>query len=446
MEILNYLSILDRRKWVIIVTVIFAFVTTILGVLDMPVSYTATSTLRILTTRVGGTDYSYYDVDYSNRLTQTFANVATSSIVLDELAQHVNRIPKITVSAITDTELIQVIVVDEDPELTQYVANKLADILVLKSQEMDISGGTSVNIFIVERAELPEKPSSISPMILIVLGVGIGLVGGVGLALIFENIDSRAYSIKDIESMNGLTVVGNIPRVSEDVDPVLMVNQLQIEAFRRLRTNLFSPARGDKFKSLMVTSAVSSDGKSSVVANLALSIAQLDLTVVIVDANLRKPKIDHIFDLENTLGLTNVLNEEVELSKIIQQTSYPGISAITSGPAILKPAELLSSPLTSRIIHELEGRFDIVLIDSPPSFSVTDPAVIATQVDGVVLVVRAGWVRKEALQSTLKNLQNVNANLIGVIANQTDLGLKSKFSRTRTQPSGSDDEEMEVFQ
>ena len=186
---------------------------------------------------------------------------------------------------------------------------------------------------------------------------------------------------------------------------------------------------------MLITSAVRADGKSTVTANLGLSIAQTERKVIIIDANLRYPMIHKLFKLENDRGLTNLLNKEIQHSEAIQKSFYPGVSIITSGPTPPNPVELLSSTTMNSLLDELENLYDVILVDSPPSLTVTDPAVLAPKVSGTLVVVRAGWVRREALQATMTQLDSVNANLFGIISNRTELGIKSRFSKTQIRPA-----------
>ncbi|MEJ5200758.1 MAG: CpsD/CapB family tyrosine-protein kinase, partial [Anaerolineales bacterium] len=191
------------------------------------------------------------------------------------------------------------------------------------------------------------------------------------------------------------------------------------------------PAHNKNLKSLLVTSAVPKDGKSAIVANLAVSISQTGRSVLIIDANLRAPAIHKYFAVSNETGLTNVLSNEIDFSSAVQATSYPKIWVITSGVAIQNPVEVLDSERMAEIISQAAKQYDVVLVDSPASISVTDPTVLTPMVDGVLLVVRHNWVRREALQATIRHLTAVNGNIIGIVSNRTDLGARTRLLRLR---------------
>ncbi|MCJ7532475.1 MAG: polysaccharide biosynthesis tyrosine autokinase [Anaerolineales bacterium] len=434
MELRDYLEILARRRWIIIITAIFTLIVVTLGVGQTPPKYTATTKIRVLTTRTGGADYIDYDVSYAERLQNTFTEMAKSSNVIEELSKYVDKLPKINAKVVSGTELIQIDVEDEDPARAQFTANKLSQILIDQSRKLYSGDVSPVNIYVAEPADIPTQPSSPHPLVIIGLGLVVGLVGGIGLAILFESLDTRLYSTKQIENLTQLPVLGDIPD-DHDLHPedgLFKDSRLHIEAFRRLHTNIFSHAENETLQAFLITSPVTKDGKSTVVANLALSIAQGNHSVIVVDANLRWPTIQSMFNLSNERGLSDVLQQKAKLADVIQPTKYPEIHVITSGKLPVNPVELLQSDQMAILIVQLKQLYDVVLLDSPASLTVTDPAVIAPNVDGVLLVVRQAWVRREALQATLKHLNTVKANLVGVIANRTGLGTSSRFSKKHT--------------
>ena len=434
MELRDYLEILSRRKWVVVLNLFFTIVTVVVGVTLIPPTYTATTKVRVVTPRTGSADYVEYNISYSERLIGTYAEIANSTPVLEELSQFVSPMPEeknIQVEILTDTEIIQIQVTDQDPALAQHAANKLAQILINQTRELYSSEINPVNIYIVEPAVTPNNPSSPSPWLVIALGVAVGLIGGIGLAFLYENLDTRLYTTKEIEEVSGLKVIGDIPDSSRAHGLLVGESRVYAESFRRLRTNILSMENEKKLKKLLITSSVAQDGRTTIAANLAAIIAQTKLSVVVVDADFRWPNLHNVFNMENKHGLSDVLNKQVDLLQTIQKSKIPGVDIITSGNSLSETVELLRTDHMSDVLNQLQQTYDIVLIDSPASVTVTDPAVLATKVDGVLLVVRHGWVRKEALMATLQHMKGVNANLIGIVSNRTGLGKGSKFAKTR---------------
>ena len=162
---------------------------------------------------------------------------------------------------------------------------------------------------------------------------------------------------------------------------------------------------------------------------LHLSTALTNRRVLIVDADLREPSLHKYFDVENDSGLTDVLHSNALFENVVKETNYPGLDIITSGSLSPNPAELLSSPRMMIFMQLLSEEWDLVFFDSSASLSVTDSAVLAPIVDGVLMVVRQGWVRREKLGSTLDQLDTVNANLLGVVVNRTQLGVDTTRRR-----------------
>jgi tyrosine-protein kinase len=435
MELINYLNILVRRKWVVILTMVFAVLVVAVGTLSSPTMYTASTTIRILTARAGGADYIDYAIQYAERLAGTYVDIATSTPIMEELGTYVSPLPEIEVQVIPNTELIEMSATSSDPALAQFAANKLAEILIVQSREIY---GTETKLYVIDPAEIPAKPSSPNPALLIALSVVAGLLGGVGLAFLFESLDTRLYTDREIQTMTELPLVGDIPDDKRrGATGLLIDSQLQAESFRRLRTNIFSPVSNQEIKTLLVTSPVRQDGRTSITANLGAIISQANRSVVVVDADLRESKMDEYFGLENEIGLGSVLAGKAKLSAAIQETEYPGLSVITSGPQPHK-SELLDSPEMTKVLEELGKKFDVVLLDSPSSVSVTDPAVLAPKVDAVLLVVRHGWVRREAMNYTMRNLRAVGAKMLGVITNRTELGTSSRLQLLQRQSAPSE--------
>jgi tyrosine-protein kinase len=436
MELITYLNILLRRKWVVILTMVFAVLVVAVGTLSSPTMYTASTTIRILTARAGGADYIDYAIQYAERLAGTYVDIATSSPILEELGTYVSPLPNIEVQVIPNTELIEMSAESSDPALAQFAANKLAEILIVQSREIY---GSDTKLYVIDPAVIPNKPSSPNPALLIALSVVAGLLGGVGLAFLFESLDTRLYTDWEIQSLAELPVIGDIPDDKRrSVEGLLIESQLQAESFRRLRTNIFSPVTNQEIKTLLVTSPVRQDGRTTVTANLGVVMSQANRNVVIVDADLRESKLHEKFDLENEKGLGNVLAGKAALQDVLQKTAYPRLSVLTSGGQEFLNPELLDSPEMTKILEELKDKFDVVLLDSPSSVSVTDPAVLAPKVDAVMLVVRHGWVRREAMHYTMRNLRGVGAKLLGVITNRTELGTSSRLLKLQRQSAPSE--------
>jgi capsular exopolysaccharide synthesis family protein len=195
------------------------------------------------------------------------------------------------------------------------------------------------------------------------------------------------------------------------------------EAYRTLRTNLDFASLDQALKTLVVTSAGVGEGKSTTLANLAVVSAQAGRTVILVDADLRRPTLHQVFDLDNETGLTTVMRDEAALaSPPLRATGIDGLSVLTSGPLPPNPADLLGSRRMDQVIAALAGQADQVFFDTPPVVAVTDAAVLATKVDGVLLVVSAGKTRREYARTAVQRLEQINARLVGTVLTNVQMG------------------------
>lgn len=192
------------------------------------------------------------------------------------------------------------------------------------------------------------------------------------------------------------------------------------EAYRVLRTNLQFCQADTTIKSILFSSAGPGEGKSTTVANTAVALAQTGKNVVLVDCDLRKPVQHRIFNLERK-GVTNYLTQGGDLNTVLQASEVDGLSIITSGPIPPNPSELLGSVKMQQFLNKLYEQFDYVLVDAPPIVAVTDAAVLASRVDGVVMVLDAGSVRPEMAQQAKMLLTAAHANLLGVVLNRVEI-------------------------
>lgn len=193
------------------------------------------------------------------------------------------------------------------------------------------------------------------------------------------------------------------------------------EAFRTLRTNVQFTSVDSQTKKIMITSAGPREGKSTTVANLAVSMAQAGKSVLVVDADLRNPTQHKLFGLHNHEGLSMALLQDQDYQTYIRETAVPGVEVLTGGPMPPNPAELVGSKRMKHLIEEASQHYDIVLIDTPPIVAVTDAAIIAQEVDGVILVLASGEVNKEYAQQAKELLDKVGAKILGAVLNKADM-------------------------
>ena len=279
-------------------------------------------------------------------------------------------------------------------------------------------------INIIEQAALPIIPIGPNKAATILLAATIGFILAAGAAYPLEYLDDTMKNPDDVQKALGITTLGAVPVMKVEVGNELSVlTQSQSpssEAYRVLRTNLQFAEVERRLDTLLITSPTPGEGKSMTAANLAAALAQGGRRVILVDADLHRPRLHRIFSLRNNTGLTTALINDTSgnLDDILQDTSVSGLHVLTSGPLPPNAAELLGSTRMRELLADLHTRSDIVVVDSPPVTALSDAAVLATQTDGVLLVLDAGHTRREVAKRAMDALGRVNARVIGALLNR----------------------------
>jgi capsular exopolysaccharide synthesis family protein len=281
------------------------------------------------------------------------------------------------------------------------------------------------SVGIVEPAIEPEAPSKPNLKLNIALGAMVGLMSGIGLAFLFENLSPLIRSRNDLEKTAGVPVLGRIPefeiRAGDREKPILLNDgnapSPAAEAFRVLSASTSVLVSKAHLKTILFSSAGPGAGKSTILANLAIAMAEAGRQVIVVDGDLRHPVLHRIFDVAAEPGLSDLLLDPSRLDSVIQPTRTKRIRAIAAGSAQNGPA-LLYAPVISKIMRQLAKDADIVLWDSPPVLAAADAALLAPMADGVVLVVDRSQTQQQAVQAACQELEDVKSKLIGIIVNR----------------------------
>jgi polysaccharide biosynthesis transport protein len=302
---------------------------------------------------------------------------------------------------------------------------QLYDALMLKIKEQSITGETQpINLWIVEKASFPEFPAKPRKGVNLLLGLVVGLFGGIGLAFFIEYLDNTVKNPEELERALGAAVLGVVSRCKVKdvcVDRVVLEDpsSVQAENFRAIRTSLMLSSADHPPRRILVTSSGPGEGKTTSSVNLALTLAQSNKRVLLIDGDLRKPRVHKVFGFGNDKGLSSYLAGATE-DDILQQGPLPTLSVITSGPIPPNPSELLSSVRMVKLLNTLGDRFDVIICDSPPLLSVTDPLVLSPLFDGTVVVLRFHRTTNEMAGSSLKALTDVGATVFGLVLNEFD--------------------------
>ena len=284
------------------------------------------------------------------------------------------------------------------------------------------------NIIIREKAEAPRSPIKPKRKTNVMLAALLGLFGGVAIAFLLEYLDTTIKSQEDVEDAVGLPFLGVIPSFTADEpEPTSELftytypKSSITESIRSIRTNILFSAAEAPLKKLLVTSAGPQEGKSTTVINLGIIFAQGGKRVLIVDSDLRRPRIHKAFNVTRDRGLTNLIMNEAKPEQVIVNTKVPNLSVIPCGPIPPNPSELLGLTRMQEIIDELGHQFDIILFDSPPIVAVTDAVVLSKKVDGVVLIIKAGRTTSEMVLKAKKQLTDVTAHILGAVLNDFNI-------------------------
>lgn len=430
-ELRDYIRIL-RKSWILIAVLLFVGIGAASGysILQTP-KYS--SSAKVFVSTSGGSTVA--DLQQGNTFTQqrvkTYADLATTPIVLlpviAELGLDMSSselAAMVTASAPLDTTLIEISVTSTDPALAAQVATSVSESLTLAVESIETSTSDAANVSpvkltLVQHAEVPQKPVSPNIPLNIALGGLVGLALGIGLAVLRETLDNRIRNERDVELITDVPILGGIVFDAKAPERPLIVHDdprsPRAESFRTLRTNLQFLDVGRENRAFVITSSIQSEGKSTTAANLAIALSDAGARVLLVDADLRRPKIHEYLGLEGAVGLTDLLIGRAEPEDVIQSWGKGDLFVLPAGKIPPNPSELLGSDALVKLIGEFNRAFDVVLFDAAPLLPVTDAAILARTVGGTIVVCAAGRTHKNQLKGAFTALGNVDAPVSGVV-------------------------------
>jgi capsular exopolysaccharide synthesis family protein len=402
----------------------------VLGLLQTP-QYSATTRLFVTTPNSSTPGDSFQGNEFSRQRVNSYAQLITSkplaaavidslglSMTPDELAS------KISAAPVTNTVLLDVTVTDPSPERARDVAGAVGtqfSRLVTKLETAPGATTAPVTVSVVDPPALPVVASSPETMRNLVLGALLGLVAGVAAAVARLRHDRSVRDPEAAAALVGGPVIGLVAR-DPDLEQCHLFTRAHAAAvaedYRQLRTNLEHLDVDPPPRTIMVSSAVPSEGKTTLVINLAIALAEAGRRVTVVDADLRQPQVNRYLNMEDGAGLTNVLDGSADLEDVAQSYGDDGnLFVVAAGPTPPNPSELLASTRMATMIEQLKARNDFVLVDAPPLLSVAEASGLGAIVDGVVLSVRYGTTREEELRKASRTLDRVGATILGLVFN-----------------------------
>ena len=372
------------------------------------------------------------DILLNQKLVETYTRIIKSKLVLDQVisetgitytAEELGQ--NVAVEAYENTEMLKISVTDSDPELAASIANSIAQVFsgeVAKIYQMN-------NISVIDIAQVPEEVSNNTLTRDIFIALFISIFGSIGVIFIIYYFDDSIKLTDDLEEEIGMPVIAKVFKSdigSKNRGKVELLVQkypksVVSESIKTLRTNLQFSSVDSELKTILVTSSIPGEGKSFISANLAISFTQTDKKVLIVDCDMRKGRQHRIFKLSNTKGLSNLLIDDMTNYKdYINKTSIKNLYVMTRGTVPPNPSELLNSNKNSELIKILRSKFDIIIFDGVPCNGLPDSIIMSKLVDKVLIVSSESVTPRSVLESTKKQLKNVEAPVAGDVLNNVN--------------------------
>lgn len=373
----------------------------------------------------------------NQKLVVTYGEIIKSRTILSRVIELLN-LPlsyealssMITAAPVNETEILKINVTYADPEIAAKIANTTADVFiaeVIRIMKVD-------NVEFIDRA-IPKKiPVNVRPLRTIVIFDFFGVLIGIFIAFLLEVLNQKIKTTQELNQYLGIPVWGAIPDCKKikfkfGNDSKKSGNMLELvvsknpksfvsEKYRAIRTHLLYANADKKTKCIIVTSATDGEGKTTTISNLALTLVDANYKVLLLDCDMRKPRIHKIFELDNGLGLSHILMEKVTFEEAKKSALQGKMDVVTAGRSQFNPSELLSSEAMQNFLVECRKNYDYILIDSPPVLLVTDIVAIAKSVDGVLLVCAANKCEVNQIVHAKESIEMVGGKIIGTILNR----------------------------
>jgi capsular exopolysaccharide synthesis family protein len=398
--------------------------------LQTPSKYESTVTFFVRTPaeQIGG---AYQGDQFAqkrvNSYVQLLGSVRLAQLVLTDTQSTLsanNISNRITAKGDPNTVLLTATVTDTDAAQSLDIAKSIATQFVALVSTLETPPGSTsplVSLEVTSPPALNTTPVAPKPLVTMGLALIIGLALGVGIALLRELLDKTFRSADSLRAATKAVVLGTIAfDDTAKASPLIVDGQarsVRAEAFRQLRTNLQYVDVDNPLKVLAVTSSIAGEGKSSTATNLAVSFAEAGAKVLLIEGDLRRPRVAEYLGIEGGIGLTNVLTGRLAIEDVLQPWGKGGLTVLASGPIPPNPAELLGSKSMAQLLQSLKKTFEIIIIDTPPLLPVTDGAIISAEADGAILVVRHGKTKRQQVSRAIASLEAVDARLLGAVIN-----------------------------
>ncbi len=434
--IFDLLKHVFRKAWLIVIfMIVFGSIAFYLSAYEIPNLYESEVTIFIGKESGALAEFNFLDLQIGAQLIVDYKELIKTKTVREEVVKKRNSnidpkslLKRVSVRTVKDSRFMVIVVVDKDPYVASFLANAFAEVLIIKAE--DVIGAK--NIQVVDAAVPVFEPVSPNVLSSTVMFIFLGGLFGIIIRIVIVLSDTKVNSRKDIEELVSVPFLGQLlPIKSNDLDEGMVMlnntNAYDAELYKLIRTNLDFMSVDKQYKKFMFTSAHPSEGKTTTIANIAVAFAQIGKKVLLIDADLRKPRIHKLFRISNYIGLTNIIVENQDVAKVIKQTKVKNLYVIPSGPKPPNPNEILMSNKMEALIKNISNSFDLVLIDSPPVLSVADSLTLSRCIDGIVLIVANKQTKKEDMVLSVRNIEKVNTPIVGIALTKVKVKKKEYY-------------------
>lgn len=430
MELREVLAALRAAWWLPAIGLLMGGVAALVVSLLTTPQYTTRIQMFVSTTDTTSTSDVFQGSQFSQQRVTSYARLLKGDELLSRVIDDLNLdltpdalADQVTANAVTETVLLDVSVTDVDPVRARDIARAIGEAfrgLVAELETPDGATVSPVKVTVVDQPEVADKPSAPKSLVNVAMGLAIGLLVGALVAIGRAKFDRSLRDADEAARIARAPVIGTILQ-----DDALQKRHVlergtvsrTAEDYRQLRTNLQYVNVDKPPRVIMVSSALASEGKTTLAVNLSVALAEAGRRVTILEADLRRPRVTQYMGLVSGAGLTNILSGSAEVEDVLQSFGEDKLSVIAAGPAPPNPGELLASSHMLALIDELRRANDFVIIDAPPLLPVADSTGLAAFVDGVVLSVRYGSTRRDQLAQAIASLDRVQAKTLGIVLN-----------------------------
>ena len=426
--------VIVRKGWkYIVAAVVVGLVAGVAVTLLSTPMYSSTTSVFVSAQTADTTADLLQGSSFTQQRVKSYADIVTSPIVLDPVIESLGLdttstelAKQISTDVPLNTVLINISVNDPNANKAATIANAVGQSLATQVDaiEAPVSGSASpVKLSTVQPGQVSLKPDSPKVAVNLAIALLAGLVLGFGIAWLRETLDVRVRNGNDIEEIGHAGILGGIAfDENAEENPLVVLTRpksTRAEAFRQLRTNVQFIEAAEGRKTIVMSSSIPSEGKSSTVSNLAIAMADAGMKVLLIDCDFRKPKIHKTFGIDGTVGFTNYLIGQAKWNDVVQPWGLTGkLDILPAGQIPPNPSELLGSDGMRKSLATAEAKYDVVLIDTAPLLPVTDAAILSKITGGIVLVVNVGRTTKPQLQGAINHIDTVGGKIIGFVMNK----------------------------